>query len=103
MKGEAYAYIYIRLMPKKCELSALAVEINLFAANLSIRLIIPIHNKVVGGYIGFTLFVRPSIHPARIPRPLCRGGGGGGGGGSQNPGVLVVLVDIVLSTSEALR
>ena len=39
------------------------------------KLIIPPHNEVVGGYIGFTLSVHPSvrlsIHPSRIPCPLC--------------------------------
>ena len=34
-------------------------------------LIYPSHNEVVGGYIGFTPSVRPSVHPSRIPRPLC--------------------------------
>ena len=43
MKGEAYVYIYIysyylnKLMPKKRESSAFAVEIYLFAANLSVN------------------------------------------------------------------
>ena len=30
----------------------------------------PPHNEVVGRYIGFTPFVRPSISPSRIPFPL---------------------------------
>ena len=36
-----------------------------------IALLYPTHNKVVGGYIGFTLSVRPSVRPSRIPCPLC--------------------------------
>ena len=31
----------------------------------------PSHNEVVGGYIGFTPSVCPSVHPSRIPCALC--------------------------------
>ena len=34
-----------------------------------IHFIIPPHNKVVGGYIGFTLSVCPSVHPS-VPHPV---------------------------------
>ena len=51
------------------------------------KLLYPLHNKVVGGYIGFTPFVCLSVRPTSR---VCSGGGGGGGGGG-NAGFLVVF------------
>ena len=100
---------YVEIDPKCCFILVFLCVANCRYTEVISYYTLPPHNEVVGGYIGFTPSVRPSIRPSRILCLLCSAYSFGWiwlwiwceslvwvimgwRGISQNVGVLVVLV-----------